>query len=98
MTTQQRPTTHEERSEWVVDAATGRIIRREAARRLHLAGAVGGTMRRAAMNIEPGESEGVVWAVEDSRSEKSEASEARQRSEVRTRPDGKALNRQHWDE
>ncbi|MEP6871328.1 MAG: hypothetical protein ABI939_05700 [Anaerolineaceae bacterium] len=33
MTTQLRPIAHEERDEWVVDAATGRIIRREAARR-----------------------------------------------------------------
>ena len=101
MTTQQRPTTHEERSEWVVDAATGRIIRREAAQRLHqLAGALSRTMKQAAMNIEPGESDArVVRAVEDSRSETNEASEHRQRSgEVHARPDGKALNRQHWDE
>ncbi|MEP7215845.1 MAG: hypothetical protein ABI782_06285 [Anaerolineaceae bacterium] len=101
MTTQQRPTAPKQRSEWVVDAATGRVVRRQTAQLLHqVADALSEAMEQAAMTIEPGESDlRVVRAVEDSRSETSEAARQRQRSsDVHARPDSRATNRQHWDE
>lgn len=69
MPTQERRTTHDERSDWVVDVATGRIIRREAAQLLHhAADAFSVGMGQAVMNLEPRESDlRVIRAVEDSR-------------------------------
>ena len=108
MTTHQRPITHEERawqeltcSEWVVDAATGRVVRRQRPQTLHqVADALSEAMHQAAMNLDSSESDvRLLRGVEDSRSETSEPSEHPQRSsEVRARSDNRAANRQHWDE
>lgn len=103
MTTQQRRTTHEERGEWVVDAATGRVMRRETAtaQLLHqVASALGEGMQQAAMNLEPRESDlRVIRAVEDSRTVTSVGSMRYGRSSAaHASPDGKATNRQNWGE
>lgn len=101
MTTHQRPITHEERGEWVVDAATGRVVRRQGPQTLHqVADALSEAMHQAAMNLEPCESDvRAMRAAEDSRSETSEVSEHRQSAPGAVfRSDIPAANRQHWDE
>lgn len=101
MTTHQRPIPHQELSEWVVDAATGRVVRRKRPQTLHqVADALSEAMHQAAMNLETSESDArAVRAVEDSRSETSEASEHPQSARGAViRSDSRAPNRQHWDE
>ena len=101
MTTHTRQTTNSarsERAEWVVEAATGRVVRREAALLLHrVVDSVSEGLREAAMNIESDEADSrVVRAIEDSRTVTSPTpAHPRRPGEAGARLDGRTLNRDH---
>lgn len=95
MTTHARRTTHHEESEWVVDTATGRIVRRESALLFdRVKSALSDGMMHGALMIEPAEADLRVFGPADEPQDVPEptADRAMRPHEAHPVPDGRTLN------